>query len=609
MGLVVLLGAGCSNTELLDMTLLHINDHHSHLEPEHFDLDARELGLTAVDAGGVPVEMVQVQYGGMPMLATLFAEVEATVVNPVKIHAGDAITGTLYYSTIGGKADAALMNEICFDIFALGNHEFDDGDAGLATFLDELGVGDCNTPVLAANVLPAPTSPIREGYIQPYTILTLDNEKVGFIGIDIAQKTKQSSRPDEGTEFLDETETSQRYIDELRDQGVERIVLVTHYGYENDLELAANLSGVDIIVGGDSHTLLGAPSLEALGWGPAGDYPTRVTDRDGNPVCVVQAWEYAHLLGQLSVFFDQDGITVGCDGTPISPVNPSEITYTFSSSETRGLSADDTAKVVDALATYSELVLTTPDASADKTLSVFSKELQTLKTTVIAQVPELLCLERFPGQGQDITCDASERGSDISNVVAKAFLEETLTADIAIQNGGGVRSSVRPGPFTISDAITLLPFSNTLVTLELTGQQIINVLEDALSNHLDQSGSTGSYPYASGLRFNVDASALKGSRVTAVEVNPRLQGTWMPINVAATYVVVSSDYLASGRDGYATFTEATNIINTYTEYSQGLINYATVATTLEKVSFAEYSTQVYVGRDGCNHSTQTCTGY
>lgn len=78
----------------------------------------------------------------------------------IKLHAGDAITGTRYPTLFRGEADAALMNTVCFDAFALGNHEFDNGDAGLKVFLDHLRSGSGQTPVLAANVTPQAGTPL-----------------------------------------------------------------------------------------------------------------------------------------------------------------------------------------------------------------------------------------------------------------------------------------------------------------------------------------------------------------------------------------------------------------------------------------------------------------
>ncbi len=605
--------------EPLSLTLLHMNDHHSHLSADSFDFDVSGLNLSAADESGNGIAEVGVNYGGFPMLVSLFNELALSESNVLKLHAGDAVTGTLYYTLFEGQADASMMNQVCFDAFALGNHEFDGGDSGLAKFLDFLNAGNCATPTLAANVVPAQTSAIKSGYIQPYVVKEVDGQKVGLIGLDIAQKTKESSRPDAGTTFLDEATTAQQYIDELKEQGVNKIILLTHLQYEKDRELARILSGVDVIVGGDSHTLLGDDSFTQLGFNTGGDYPTVETNLEGDTVCVVQAWEYAHMLGKLSVNFDAEGKVSSCTGHPVMPIEAS-YRYEFADGDNRTLNAADAALVSQALTTHDELKVVTPDASTEQLLATFDSELEVLKQAVIGSVNDNLCLERWPGQGRSTLCDASatyERGSDISNIVAKAFMAVTPTADIAIQNAGGVRVDVAAGDYTIADAYTLLPFSNTLVTLDMTGEQVVQVLEDALSNTLDNAGSSGSYPYASGLRYHVDASQAYGSRISNVEVNPRVAGTWQALDLSATYTVVTNDFIASGQDGYDTFGVVYNqgdFVDTYTEYAQGLIDYMKQVTenslTLGKLPGDEYSTQQYIGRDGCNHSLQTdCSGY
>lgn len=602
----------------IDLTILHMNDHHSHIEAETFGFDVSGLNLSARTEAGDELTELDVEYGGFPMLVSLFDTLAGQSQNVLKLHAGDAITGTLFYTLFSGVADAAVMNQICFDAFALGNHEFDDGDSGLAFFLDALNSTACQTPALAANVVPAATSAIVSGYIQPYTLVKREGEWIGIIGIDIAGKTKNSSQPDDGTEFLDETTTAQQTIDELKDMGVNKIILLTHYQYESDLALAAALSGVDVIVGGDSHSLLGGDSFTELGFNPVGDYPTQVTNLDGDPVCVVQAWEYAHLMGKLDVSFDTDGVVTECAGQPYLPFR-NTFSYAFSDSENRSLSSSDTYLVTQALTAYPELVVTLPDAATADLVAGFAAETDVLKEAVIGAASEDLCLERFPGEGRSARCDVSvtsAMGSDISNIVAKAFMTVTPTADIGIQNGGGVRVDVAAGDFTIADAFTLLPFSNTLVTLEMTGQQVIDVIEDALANTLDAAGSTGSYPYAAGLRYDVDASETFGNRVSNVEVNPRVAGTWQPIDLAATYTVVTNNFIASGQDGYATFGpifDAGNFVDTFTEYAQGFVDYVEALTdngqTLQKLPASEYSTKSYIGRDGCNHSTEVCVGF
>lgn len=509
-----------------------------------------------------------------------------------------------------------MMNQICFDAFALGNHEFDDGDSGLASFLTDLDDGHCDTSVLAANVRPAETSALAEGFIQPFTIRRFGAHKVGLIGIDIAQKTKVSSSPDEGTQFLDEATTSQFFIDMLRYKfGVNKVVLVTHFQYEQDIALAEKLYGVDVIIGGDSHTLLGSENFNtAFGISPSGPYPTETTDALGNKVCIAQAWEYAHLMGRLNVTFDREGNVKSCSGKPLMPVERGAYFYELNDVEYM-LEGSDKRAVNAALRAIPEVKLVRPDGQTTALLATFEDQIETLTQEVIGSVTQDLCLERFPGQGRGAPLCTAEQtsvnGSDISNIVAKAFMTVTPTADVAIQNGGGVRVSQPAGDFTIGDAFTLLPFSNTLVTLELTGAQIKQVLEEALANPLDNGGSTGSYPYASGLRYDINASAAFGARVTNLEVNPRVSGAWQPISMTTVYTVVTNSFIAAGRDGYLTFATVP-AIDTFTEYGQAFVDFVEGLNgqPLEKLPVSEYSTQNYVGRDGCAHTTPTaCAGY
>ena len=211
------------------------------------------------------------------------------------------------------------MNEICFDAFALGNHEFNDGDKGVAKFIDFLKSEKCNTPVLAANIKPevgvsALTPSSETDYIQPYTIIERGGIKVGIIGIDIVRKTVMSSSPDESTIFLDEAETAQKMVDELKQSGIKHIIILAHYGYNNELELAKKIDGVDLIIGGDSHTLLG--DFDDLGLNASGPYPTIVKGIDGASVCVATAWQYSQIVGEMTISFNEDGEVQSCKGIP-----------------------------------------------------------------------------------------------------------------------------------------------------------------------------------------------------------------------------------------------------------------------------------------------------
>jgi 5'-nucleotidase/UDP-sugar diphosphatase len=571
-----------------DLTILHINDHHSHL--------AADGSMDLILAG----ERTRVSGGGFPMLADRFKTLSASRENVLKLHAGDAMMGDLFFTLFKGEADAALMNSVCFDAFALGNHEFDLGDEGLKNFIDFLRKGDCGTPALGANVVPevgvsplAPNGP--NDYILPYVIKQVGGVKVGIIGIDIASKTKNSSSPDPTTQFLDEAKTAQKYIDELTAAGVERIVLLTHFGYGNDIALAKKLTGVDVIVGGDSHTLLGE-GFEEIGLNARGPYPTVVSGADGNMVCVAQAWEYARIVGELAVDFNADGTVAACSGMPHLPLADS-----FKRKNAEGdrveLDGADRDAVYAAVADHPYLILGKEDAATKAVFETFAKTVDERKGEIIGETSDDLCLERIPGQGRSKICSKSDtagHGSDITMLVAHAFREMSKTGDIAIQNGGGVRIDVPAGPISIGTAYELLPFSNTLVELTMTGAEIQAVLEDALDYALLPDGSTGAYPYAAGLRWHVDLSAAKGSRLTGLEYKGPSDQAWSPLDPARSYKVITNDYIGAGRDGYATFktvTEDGRSLNTYLDYAQSFVDFVKQRGTVGKLPVEDYSTQ------------------
>ncbi len=572
-----------------ELKILHINDHHSHLRAD----SRMSLKLDG--------KSTRVRAGGFPSVVTLFDQLSSGQQNVLKLHAGDALTGDLYYTLFKGEADAALMNEVCFDAFALGNHEFDDGDAGLANFLDHLAKGNCNTPALAANVVPeVGVSPLAKksatDYLRPYVVKDVAGKKIGIVGIDIAKKTKNSSSPDETTQFLDETATAQKMIDALTAQGVDHVVLLTHYQYKNDLAMVAKLKGVDVVIGGDSHTLLG--DFADVGLNSAGPYPTVAKDADGNTVCVAQAWQYSLIVGELNIAFNNDGTVKACSGTPHMPIADS-----FKRKNADGkrveLEGDVRTAAKAIISAKSEISIIKGDADAEQLLSGFSAKVDELKQAVIGEVSDRLCLERIPGQGKSALCDKSEtaeQGSDIANLVAHAFRNMSKTSDIAIQNGGGVRVDVPAGPYTIGDAYTLLPFANTLVELDMTGQEILAVLEDSLDYALSEGGSTGAYPYAAGLRWDIDAGKAKGQRFSNIEYRGKGESTWSGLDMGKTYKVVTNNYIAGGRDGYLTFKTVAKdgrILDTYLDYAQSFVDYVKAKGTIGKLPKEDYSTRSF----------------
>lgn len=570
------------------LRILHINDHHSHLQPNTTTLKFNGLDTT-------------VKTGGFPNVVAKINELANQGGNVLKLHAGDALTGDLYYTLFKGQADADQMNQVCFDAFTLGNHEFDNGDAGLKTFLDFLKAGNCQTAVVSANVKPkvgvSPLTPnTATDSFKPYTIKEINGQKFGIIGITVANKTKNSSSPDTTTLFADETSTAQQYIDELKSQGINKIILLTHYGYDNDLAMVKKLKGVDVVVGGDSHSLLG-DDFKNYGLSPSGAYPTKLTNADNKNVCIVQASQYSDVVGELNVDFDANGDVTTCAGTPHLLLGNS-FTRTINGVNTE-LTGSDRQTVLDTIQASNGLLnLASPDANAQANLDSYSQQVDVMKQTVIGSAAETLCHERIPNQGYSKTagCKAltKSHGSDIATIVAKGFLEMSLTSDVCIQNGGGVRIDIPLGSITVGTAYTLLPFANTLTEIDMTGQEIINALEDGVDYAL--SGSTGAYPYAAGLRWDVDLSKPKGQRFSNVQINPRVKGTWQALNVSKTYKVVTNNFMAKGSDGYTTLGNipATRKVDTYLDYALSFVNYVKQVNTLTKLPIDEYSTQRFV---------------
>ena len=588
----------------IEINIAHINDHHSQLEP---------FANTELTLGGLPT---QVDLGGFARQVAVFKSLTGTP-NLLKLHAGDAITGTLYYTFFKGEADARLMNSICFDALVPGNHEFDDGDGVLKGFLDALaspangGGAACKTAAVAANVVPqAGTALAPSGgapYLQPYTIKKMDGVDVGIVGLSPSTKISNSSRPLPTTQFLEETFAAQKAIDELKARGIRHIVLLSHLGLDADKLIAPRLTDVDVIIGGDSHSLLG--DFKALGLNASsGDYPMLLKNKSGETVCVGQAWEYAKAYGLMNVKFNDQGVVSQCSGQARLVLGDN-----FKRKDSSGvwqlLSDTDRQALTTQLAQVTSVKVAAGDTAASQALASYTTQVAAQKAIPIGQATESLCLVRMPGESTNRSsgvagCEQSNtlaRGSDIAQIVAEAFLRASKRADIALQNAGGVRVPVAAGQLNMNSAFTVLPFTNVLVEMGLTGAQIIAALEDATANHLDKGQSSGSHPYAAGLRWNLDMSKPAGQRFGNVQVRNKTSGAWTAIDPAKTYVVVTNDFIAAGQDGYTTLGTVYKTgayTNTYLLYTQSFVDYVQAQGTISRPKAADYSHQSVVSKTG-----------
>lgn len=555
------------------LAIAHINDHHSNLSAKQ-QISLRLAG-----------EFTDVEVGGFPRVAAKIASLEQQHQHFLKLHAGDAITGDLYYSLFQGDADAHFMREVCFDAFVIGNHEFDDGDAHLANFLRTLRDDDCRTPVISANIQPEIGTPLAENELwelfSPYVIHQLGEHQVGIIGLTVAQKTKQSSQPLASTVLHDEVDTARFYIEELRQLGIGKIVLLTHYGYDNDIALAQQLPEVDVIVGGDSHSLLG--NFTEVGLTSDGDYPTMVTNLDGDPVCIVQGKDYSQVVGELIVHFSGDKVA-HCEGRPHLLVGSN-----FNRNGV-AVSDEDTHEIQRFIKQSATLSLVKPEPRLQSLLESYSVRIDELAAQSIAMVPERLC-RMDPGIAREQSCGEATQ-SDLHSVVSEAFLRQSRHADIALQNGGGVRTDIPAGELSIAQVYQLLPFSNTLFHLEMTGDEIKQVLEDAIGYSLTPGGSLGAYPHGAGIRFDVDLTAADNNRVSRLEVFQ--QGEWEPLRAEQSYIVVTNSFIASGQDGWATFADIVasgRYQDTYINYAQAFIDYVQQQKVLERPDPSRHSTR------------------
>lgn len=592
------------DTQSFNLTLVHINDHHSHLDAETVPLQ--------LATGADKREPISVERGGFARVAGAIKALRQQSTHVLALHSGDASTGDLYYTLTEGKADAELMNTVCFDSFTLGNHEFDNTDAGIKKLMGFLHTDACRTPVLSANVRFGPSSPLHGAKapeaVLPSLVVERGGQKIGIVGLTVAGKTKNSSRPNPDTTFGDEAEAAQAEIDRLQAQGVNKIILSTHIGYQADQALVKKLRGVDMVVGGDSHSLLGPDALRRYGLTPEGPYPTRSTDRDGKPVCITQAWQYGYVVGEVRVRFTAEGEVSHCEGTPWVLIGDQ-----FSRPDTTPLSPEEIAAVRSDIAGSGVLRITAPDPQAAALLAPYAQQKEALGATVVATASDNLCLRRVPGSKRDTSrstlgdvCNGNERvnaqGGDIQQIVAEAFLQQGKNyfgADLSIQNGGGVRVDLPKGKVTVKDVYTVLPFKNTLVQLNATGAEVKAALEDAVEGVVGPANNTGCYPYTGGLRWRLDLNQPKGKRLSHLEIRDK-EGRYRPFDLKATYKVATISFLADGNDAFTTLKTITGErrIDVGLDYAEAFLQYIKKLPGDNKVLAhlprSEYSTQRFV---------------
>ncbi len=519
--------AGCAGTqERFALTVAHVNDTHGHLDPAQISFDLDNV-------------TIRTEAAGFPRLAACVKDLRSRHENLLFLHAGDIFQGTLYFTKFGGRADCTLLNLMGLDAMVLGNHEFDKGPETLAGFATQ-----ADFAILSANI-DASREPLLRDRIKPYIIKDIAGRKVGIIGL-TTPDTQELSHPGATISFRDPEQSARCAIDSLVAQGVHIIIIVSHLGYKNDVGLASRLPEIDMIAGGHTHTLLG--DFSALGFESAGPYPTICKNADNATALVVQAWEWAKILGVLKVSFDSQGRVTSWTGEPMMPVG-AVFTQENSSGDKVPVDSEKLKKIRAKLAGSPGIALVDEDASSRKLLETYAKEVSAFYKQNVALAPQNLVHVRLPNVGNA----ALASGSQVAPLVADAMLWKMRAmgpvADAALVNAGSVRGSIPKGDVSVGQLCDLLPFGNRLVVCRLSGLEIKSVLEVGIDRALTSPENDGAFPYVAGLRYTVDLSKSGGKRLVRVELQGG-KGTWRMLADTADCRIVTNNYLIKGGDGY-----------------------------------------------------------
>lgn len=459
------------------LTVLHTNDLHAHIEPSRVG---------------------QASYGGYAKQATLIKKFRAEDPNTILLNGGDTFQGTLYFTQYTGLADLSLMNVMGYDGMAVGNHEFDLGPAPLAEFAKY-----ATFPLLSANL----DVSAEEGLattIKPHAIKQIGGHKIGLIGATTPDLPSISS-PGPNVKLIDLYESINKSIASLKSDGVNKIILLSHLGYDLEKDVAKRCPGLDVVVGGHSHSYLGTRTGIAGFPNPPGPYPT-VVENSESKVLLVSSWEWGKVFGRIKVLFDDAGkVESWSDAAPILVDN----------------SIPD-------------------DPTVASMVAALARPIESLKKSVVANAPVALTRE-----------NANQANSNLGNIITDAMLAATEKSGVklAIMNNGGIRANIDAGPITFGEVIETSPFGNTLVVLDLTGAELLAAFEHAVARMGEDGRGIGIH-VSKWTKIKYDVTKPVGKRVVSASINGD------PVEPNKTYRIVTNSFVAGGGDGFTSIKDA-----------------------------------------------------
>lgn len=523
----------------ITLTLLHTNDIHARLEP-------------IAPSGGAP------ELGGVARVKTVVNQIRSEVGpdNVLLVDAGDYSQGTIFWNAWKTSDAIMFLNDIGYDAITLGNHEFNLGPGNLAARLEGQPViiaGETYTteaasmPVVVTN-LDLSRVPALQARVKPNAIVNKAGVRIGIVGL-ITDTTQNISSPGPEVVFLDDYVGSvQAEVDRLQRDGIRHIVLLSHVNHADDVQLARQLSGVDIIVSGHDHVLLGnADDLPA--WTHSrirGPYPAAVEDLEGNTTLVVSAWEWTRAVGRLDVEFDDRGRVVNWSGGPIitEPSFPED-----------------------------------PDLA--QKVAAYRVPVSQFADVIIGSAGMFFDGTSRPGlRTQEMA---------LGNLVADTMLGfdqiAPLNVDAALTNGGGIRASINQGDVSFGAALSVLPFANSLVVMDLTGAELVAALDSGLTYAYDRSENVvrstggGAWPHVAGMtvtyclatvadiqaspRVLPPASCAGSLREGGVVKRVAIGGEELALD--QTYRIVTNNFMAGGGDFYASLAQACERVGNFCE--------------------------------------------
>ena len=566
---------GCSQTgqdtqpsAAFELTVAHINDTHS-----SFDAVRSSFYINQ--------QRVYNEFGGHPRILakanTYREQAENNDQSMLFLHGGDAWQGSAYFKLNEGLMNADILSRMGIDAMALGNHEFDLNNQKLNAFLDRI-----NFPVLAANIDASLDKDLKDQTnLKPYVVyafdgyskqriddmsqLPTDKPLVGVFGI--ALDDMPNIAPNTGdVQFFNMAESAQETVDELKALGINQIIAVTHVGNAIDLDIASKVNGIDLIVGGHSHSLLG--DFTNLGLGNNGIYAQLVTNPNGiGKTCVVQAGEFAQAIGKTTVSFDDNGDLISCAGHNTLLSND-EFYHQANRQEGSEFSDRDRRRAIRFIERQRNIAIAAEDAALRAHIDAeYKPAVEAAYGDVIASVPQEIRHARRPGDN-----NSDQHGSRVAPIVALGQYYWAASDDVAQLTGmkvdfsltgaGGIRTNIAEGEYREGDVtLEMLPFANFMSVVPVKGSVIKALIAKTITETLPPTAHAGKFPYGGNLRYVFDETVqYEAGTLSLIEVNTGTLDApvWTALEDDKIYNVAMNSYNATGNDGWTPLFEAQN---------------------------------------------------